>query len=642
MCAISFIASAQHKHFCHTAKLAAAFNRSEVDVADNRENNYDINYLHLDVSVGNKKNAIEGNVTTKAKVLSDNFNEYVFELIEDLKIDSVLIDGQKLSVQSNGAVRVVNLPTVIPKDSMFTAKVFYNGQPHQGEGFFSKGIRNVYNEEWDIYATYTLSEPYFASDWFPVKQSLQDKIDSTDIWITVTDELMAGSIGLLKNVNSVLNGKKRYEWQHRYPISYYLISIAVAPYQEYSYYVHFDGSNDSMLFQNYLYDRPDYLEQNKDKIDETAKMIQLYSRLFGRYPFWEEKYGHCITPLGGGMEHQTMTTLGNFGAYLVAHELAHQWFGDHVTCATWADLWLNEGFASYLEYLYAEVLESTEAGKNRLDYFHGHAVNAREGSIYNKDTIDVNRVFNFPLTYAKPAVVIHTLRYLLDNDSLFFKMLHDYQIKFAMGNANTNDFIMHVNEYAGRNMFWFFEEWIYGEGFPVIDLIWNQVDDEVFFELKQQTTAPSSVETFHIPLEIKFNAENADTTITVLMQSNAQIFSFKWSKIINSLEIDPNNWLLNEVGKVAKNKSLYSLAGVDTTLFYVYPNPSVDVWNIDGMPQGCSFYLYDITGKLVWKGNNYDENFLAINNRLLSGGTYTLKAVNKAAGINKVLKLVKK
>ncbi len=105
---------------------------------------------------------------------------------------------------------------------------------------------------------------------------------------------------------------------------------------------------------------PHYFKQNKAAIDKTGDLILLYSDLFGDYPFANEKYGHCVAPFGGGMEHQTMTTLVNFSFLLVAHELAHQWFGDFVTCSTWQDIWINEGFASYAEYLANQYLKSQE------------------------------------------------------------------------------------------------------------------------------------------------------------------------------------------------------------------------------------------------------------------------------------------
>ena len=149
--------------------------------------------------------------------------------------------------------------------------------------------------------------------------------------------------------------KLRYEWKSNYPIAYYLISFAVSEYQEYNIYAHPAGmGGDSLLIQNFIYDAPGCLDYYKAGIDETVGMVELFSDLYSLYPFHQEKYGHCLTAIGGGMEHQTMSTMGNFNFGLVAHELGHMWFGDNVTCATWSDIWINEGFATYTDYLARE------------------------------------------------------------------------------------------------------------------------------------------------------------------------------------------------------------------------------------------------------------------------------------------------
>eukprot|EP01030_Chromulinospumella_sphaerica_P015185 gene15185-14982_t len=153
-------------------------------------------------------------------------------------------------------------------------------------------------------------------------------------------------------------GRNRYEWKHRYPIDYYLVSASVARYVDYSFKMHLEGSADSMLIQNYVYDNPLTLPFFKNVIDSTGILVNYFSSIYGRYPFWKEKYGHCMAPLSGGMEHQTMTTLGYFQGWLVVHELGHQWFGDNVTCGTWRDIVMNEGFASYSEYLYYDKFYS--------------------------------------------------------------------------------------------------------------------------------------------------------------------------------------------------------------------------------------------------------------------------------------------
>lgn len=281
---------------CHQSKIQQKY-ISKVAVGNPAEDHYDVKKVTLNLSLNNSSIAIIGDVTTIAKVVVPSLSQYVFELNDNLQIDSVLINGQKLTTVSLGNdIKSVSLPTPLLQNSLFRAQVFYKGSSS------GTGIRNGQSQSWGTEVTYTLSEPYAAKDWWPCKQSLQDKIDTTLLWITVPDTLKAGANGVLQQVTQLAGNKARYEWKSTIPVDYYLISIAVAPYVDYSYRVHFPNTNDSMLVQNYVYgDNAQTLPFWKQEIDSVKDMLLYFSSLVGRYPFWKEKYGHCMAPLNGGM-----------------------------------------------------------------------------------------------------------------------------------------------------------------------------------------------------------------------------------------------------------------------------------------------------------------------------------------------------
>ncbi len=506
---LSIFAKAQNidLHKCAEVKQKIKHNRqARPTVEDVRENNYDVTYTHLDLNVNNLNTDISGMATTNAKVSATSMNEYVFELTQQLTIDSLKFNGTTLPVGGSGYARTVNLPSTLPQGTPFTVQIAYHGTPNSTAGFFDGGIQTQTSPTWGASCTFTVSESYASRDWWPVKQSLQDKIDSSDVWLTVGTGLKGGSNGVLQHVTNLPGNKFRYEWKNRNPIDYYLISLAVSTYADYSYYFHFDNSTDSMLVQNYVYDNPATLTYWKDNIDSTGLMINYLSGLFGRYPFWKEKYGHCMAPLGGGMEHQTMTTLGNFETSLIVHELGHQWFGDHVTCGTWGDIWLNEGFASYIEYLFESHFHGSDAAVTKMEDVHSSAMSAMDGSVYCTDTTDENRIFDSRLSYDKASAIIHTLRFVAGNDSLFFSMLKNYQIQFANGTATTDQFKTFVAGQYNQNMDVFFNQWIYGEGYPTISAKWNQINNQVAVVLSQITSEPSSVAYFATPIELKLQS----------------------------------------------------------------------------------------------------------------------------------------
>lgn len=597
---------------------------AKTTVADPAEDDYDMQYVKMNLSATNASVALSGDVTTISKVIAPSLSSYVFELDSLYTIDSILINNVSMPFTTDSFVRKVTLNPALPQNSIFTAQVFYHGAIVSGTAFYSTGIRRQQSPSWGNFVTYTMSEPYESRDWWPCKQSLTDKLDSADMWITVPSNLKAGSNGVLQAVTPMPNSLSRYEWKTRYPIDYYLLSFSAASYVDYSYYIHFNNSTDSMLVQNYVYDNPLTLPFFQSQIDSVGLMIQYLSDLFGRYPFWQEKYGHCMAPLSGGMEHQTMTTLGNFSTTLSVHELGHQWFGDHVTCQTWKDIWLNEGFASYVEYLYVDHFYGPGDAFNYMLNKHNDVMFFPAGSVYVDDTTDESRIFSDRLTYKKGASIVHALRFVFNNDTLFFNALKSYQSQYAGKTATTED-MKHVCEQTlGQNLDTFFNQWIYKEGYPIYGATWNQAGNQVWVKLDQTTSDPS-VTLFKTPLELHLTSTLGDTIVRVYNNQQSQIFSFTWNQPMSNLFIDPNDWILNGDGAIFQDVCL-NIAGQALPDLRIYPNPTSKSWYVTNLGGHSMLQLTDISGRVLWSGEAENNTTIPADN--LSGGIYLLKINN--------------
>lgn len=606
---------------CAKARLEQHKAQAKVAVAHPAEDHYDMLHVKMNLSLTNTSVAISGDVTTTAKVVVPTMPAYVFELNNQLTIDSVKINGQLMPVTTSGDVRTVTLPTPLGQQAVFVAQVFYRGTISTGSGFFSTGIRNQTSPSWGNTVTYTMSEPYDSKDWWPTKQSLTDKIDSADMWITVPSTLKAGSNGLLVATTPMSGNRSRYEWKTKYPIDYYLLSVAVAAYVDYSFYAPLPNSTDSVLVQNYVYNNPQTLPFFKARIDSMKQMIHYFSELYGRYPFWEEKYGNCMVPLSGGMEHQTMTSQGNFNTTLTVHELGHQWFGNNVTCGSWKDIWLNEGFASYTEYLYVERFwPAAQAFAYMLDK-HNNVLSNDTSSVYVNDTTSESRIFDGRFTYDKGASVVHTLRFVFQNDSLFFQTLKDYQNQFAGKTALISDFKMLAAQKLGQNLDTFFQQWIYGSGHPVYSATWNQSGNWVTVKLNQ-TTSHLSVSLFHSPIELQLYGALGDTLVRVHNNKAAQTYTFYWDKPMMGMNIDPNDWLLNAFGQITKDTTL-GVPSFQTEDISVFPNPSGTVWHVKNVKEEANLLLTDINGRIVWQASGTRE--ITIPAAHLPAGIYLLR-----------------
>ena len=295
----------------------------------------------------------------------------------------------------------------------------------------------------------------------------------------------------------------------------------------------------------YCFSRDDN-PSNREGWLRTVDMLGAFSDRYGLYPFADEKYGIYQFTFPGGMEHQTMTGQGGFGESLSAHELAHQWWGDMVTCATWHDIWLNEGFATYSEVLWAEARAGADGHDTLVRTMQLYRPRKASGSVYVYQLGSVDRIFDGDLTYAKGAWVLHMLRRLV-GDRTFFEILAGYRAAFAYGSATTEDFRAIAEGISGRELGWFFEQWVYGTTVPSYRWAWRPVSagGKDFAEIFVQQGGSSSQPAFRTPLDLRiWTPDMKSTTVTVTNDFRGQSFLVETDGVPQSVEFDPEGWIL--------------------------------------------------------------------------------------------------
>ncbi len=418
---------------------------------------------------------------------------------------------------------------------------------------------------------YTLSEPFGARDWWPCKQSMDDKLDSIFIEITIPNGQKAGSNGILKYVNDNGNGTESYGWKHRYPIPAYLVSLAVTNYAEFTQTIPVDDHEIFVL--NYVY--PERLEQEQERSEELPGIMTLFSEKFGLYPYADEKYGHCQSSIPGGMEHSTMSTMANLNFSLMAHELAHQWFGNKVTCGSWGDIWLNEGFATYMTGMSYENLTSEDMWMNWKSGIQISVKSQPGGSVAINDTTNRDEIFDGRLTYNKGGYVLHMLRGILGDEDFFIacnNYLNDPELAF--GYAKTPDLITHMESVYGKSLFGFFNDWYYGEGYPTYSLRWTPAEAGVVFTLNQTTSHPS-VTFYAMPVPIQLIGHDRDTIIKVDHTFSGQSFYLQPGFDVLDILVDPELWILAN-----SEVFLDPDSDIDINALSFHPNPAVSSINV--------------------------------------------------------------
>lgn len=581
---------AQHVRHLEEIKTDAHYYR--LDNTKQTGENYDVHFYFLDLEMTNQDIDISGTARIDLSLNEPSAQYLKFDFDSEMVVDEVHVDGGLHAFTHESDT--LSIPIAWGKseelrDDIISVVIDYHGTPPYG-------MRNETSEDYGVKTTFSLSEPYDAMGWFPVKQDLTDKADSSWVYITVPESLKAGSNGILTQVSDMGNNTDRYEWKSSYPIDYYLLSVAVGPYQEYSFYTHPEElEDDSILVQNYVYDLAGYLSEHGEAIDKTSDYINYYSSIYGIYPHYQEKYGHCLVELGGAMEHQTMTTMGDFSFTLIVHELAHSWFGNYLTCGTWQDIWINEGFAVYSEYLSAQE-HLTEADADQwLEDNQNFAMWYPNGSVYVpfEDVGSAARIFDYILTYKKGGQLMHMIRYLINDDDVFFEVLRTHLNTYANATATGEDFKDILETETGIDFDPFFEQWYYGEGFPSYYAQWYQSNDTVYVHTEQGTSCDATT-LFTIPVEYEMEFEtDPPRSVRLNQSSNDSYFEIYEPRPLTGLSIDPDNWILGP-----KSIELVSAFQAKAPEFELYPNPAKENLHITmEVPGSYTISLFNIEGQ---------------------------------------------
>lgn len=640
---VSFFANAQQReHNCAKHKQAALKNQIEhqartanVSAQISHELKYDVKFVHLNLNLERINKNISGGVKTVATVTIAPLDTFQTLLHQNHTIDSVRFNGIASGYLRKDSLIKVKAPSPLSNGTTFTVTIYYHGTAPIGGSAIGNGFDNGTSGSWGNQATWSLSESLAGYHWWPCKQMLTDKIDSSWVFVTTDSTNKVGSNGILKNT-VIVGNKKRYEWKSKTPIAYYLISVAIAKYKEYNLYAHpMYLPGDSILIQNYIYDgainNPTWIGGQKVTLNKMPQVMEFECKMYGMYPFYKEKYGHCMAPFGGGMEHQTMTSLGFFDYYTDAHELGHQWWGDNVTCKSWGDIWINEGFASYTEHLVAQYLDPTNFAPNLLSA-HNNVMTQLGGSCYftNHDTVDANRIFDSRLTYDKGGAIIRTLQFVTNNDSLWFNTLRGFQNTYKNSTASVINFMNYYQGQTGINPTQFFNQWYYGQGYPTFTVKYNQVGNTCYIKSTQSTSTPSSVPLYITPMEYKISRSGApDTTVRVMQSNTIENYSFNILGTVTGVVCDPNNWVINKVVGPTLDVTLTGINTIDfeNNSITIGPNPTKGQLNIkNASNETIVLKIEDINGKQILEKNLQNEQTIDLSN--YSNGVYLAVGYN--------------
>ncbi|MBU1701212.1 MAG: T9SS type A sorting domain-containing protein [Candidatus Eisenbacteria bacterium] len=488
---------------------------------------YDVGYYDIVFNLNPSTHVLTGTVTMRATASTASLDMVELDLRVNMNVSSVTSGGAATTYSHLSDILSIDLDRTYSSGEEFILVIDYSGTPSGGYfAFDSNGGETL---------IWTLSQPYGARTWWPCKDYPFDKPDSVDIHVTVPSGLITASNGSLREQTD--DGTLAYSWWHEeYPIATYLVSLAIHPYSVFTdAYVYSPGDSMDLVF----YDFPAHAAGNRPINAMIKDIIGAFASVYNEYPFLNEKYGHAEFPWGGGMEHQTCTSLGYYAESIAAHELSHMWWGDMITCEDYHHIWLNEGMATYSEAIWYELAYGPEAYHQDLSanqYFG-------PGTIYVPDLSNTNRIFDSNLSYNKGSWVPHMLRHVVGDDD-FFEILNTYYTQYGYSVATTEDFQSVAESVSGLELGAFFTQWIYGEYFPIYSYSWNAAASGDGFDISLIVDQLQSSQIFTMPIDVAITTASGEEIQVIQDHLATQSFMLHVDEEPLSIVLDPDNWIL--------------------------------------------------------------------------------------------------
>ena len=514
----------------------------------NRTRTFDAQHYQIRTSFDRRDKTIFGETVVSLKPLKSGFNSVALDAV-NLNFESVKLEpaGTDLPFKTEKDKVFISLDKNYGSKDLIAIRLKYSAKPKKGVSFINAERNgNTLLHEAQIW---TQGEAEESRHWFPSYDFPDDKA-TTEQFLTVADDETAISNGELIDTRQNADGTKTFHFKMTLPHSVYLTSFVIGKY------VKFTDSHKNIPLAVYLYPGREYLYERV--FANTKEMMRIYEELTGiAFPF--NKYDQTIVAHFklGGMENVTATTLSDRDIFftdrnkfvvedIVSHELAHSWFGNLVTCRNWAELWLNEGLATFMEGAYREKMYGRDdylrkIAEDRDIYFAEEAKMGRKHGLFNQTARPDNSIFN-AVIYHKGSAVVHTLREMV-GEKAFWKAINIYLHKNRLGNVETTDLKKVFEDVSKKDLDWFFKQWVYGSGYPRLEIKYRYAADEKRLTLnasQTQKTDDLTPSAFILPMEIEITTPGGAQTEKITLTKREQSFSLKLNEAPVKIVFDKN------------------------------------------------------------------------------------------------------
>ncbi len=534
-------AEAEAKRASHEKALLMAMAQPENWAPVPDPSPIDVLHYRLDLLLDVNREVVSGTAAVDIAAVEDGLRSIELDVALGLRVMAVVLlsdsafpgdSPSSLNFQHAEDRLTVDLPRPLSAGESVRLLIPYGGH----------GSQSGYGINWSYHtgarSIFTFAEPFGARVWFPCNDRPDDKA-TVDLIVTAPAELTVAANGLQTSRIDNPDGTATTTWSSQYQVATYLVVMNLSDYayREWTYNA-LDGS--TMPVVAYLY--PELADAGEADLAITPQMIESLASRFDEYPFVEEKYGNLTANFGGGMEHQTLTTIGNFFGdpwmeWLNVHELGHQWWGDWVTCDDWRELWLNESFASYSEFVWAE-------DRYDEDFVRQYAEDADPAQFFTGPLYD-NPVSFSRTVYDKGALVLRMLRDVMGDDA-FFPGLRAYREAFAEDSATSEELRAVLEATSGTELDWFFDQWVYGSNRPRIQFDWQAVAGPAvrLTVTQEHSNAPY----FRIPMDVAVTTTSGTERHRIDLEAVAeQVIDLQLGATATGVELDPDGIVLSHL-----------------------------------------------------------------------------------------------